>query len=103
MKKNQFLFSAAMAGIVAGSFIANTSDALAKGKVAKDKRVPCYGVNECKMKGDCHTPKNECAGHNGCKQQGVMKTTAKECKEKGGTTTEPKGKMDTPMEDTKSK
>ena len=48
-------------------------------------KVHCLGVNSCKGKADCHSPKNACKGMNSCKGQGwVFKETAAACEEAGG-------------------
>jgi hypothetical protein len=52
---------------------------------AKEAKVHCYGVNECKGKGACGTAEHDCAGKNACKGKGWISVSAEECKEKGGT------------------
>jgi hypothetical protein len=53
--------------------------------VAQTAKVHCLGVNSCKGKSDCHTPKNACKGMNACKGQGwVFKESAKTCTDEGG-------------------
>jgi uncharacterized membrane protein len=48
-------------------------------------KVHCLGVNSCKGKSDCHTPKNACKGMNACKGQGwVFEESAKACEDAGG-------------------
>jgi uncharacterized membrane protein len=48
-------------------------------------RVHCLGVNSCKGKSDCHTPKNACKGNNSCKGQGwLYKESAQACTDAGG-------------------
>ena len=48
-------------------------------------KVHCLGVNSCKGKSDCMTPKNTCAGMNACKGQGwVFKDIEKACLDEGG-------------------
>ncbi len=52
---------------------------------AATAKVHCLGVNSCKSKSDCMTPKNSCAGRNACKGQGwVFKDTEKTCMDEGG-------------------
>ncbi|MBM3564369.1 MAG: hypothetical protein FJX16_00885 [Alphaproteobacteria bacterium] len=52
---------------------------------AQTGKVHCLGVNSCKGKTDCHTPKNECKGMNAGKGKGwVFTESAKACKEAGG-------------------
>jgi hypothetical protein len=47
--------------------------------------VRCFGVNSCKGKSDCHTPKNACKGSNSCKAQGWLYVeTAKACEDANG-------------------
>jgi uncharacterized membrane protein len=38
--------------------------------MGKPGKVHCFGVNSCKGKTDCMTPKNSCKGMNECKGQG---------------------------------
>ena len=48
-------------------------------------KIHCFGVNSCKGKSDCMTPKNSCAGMNACKGQGwIFKDSAKACEDEGG-------------------
>ena len=54
--------------------------------VAATAKVHCLGINSCKGKSDCKTPKNKCAGMNACTAQGwVFKETEKACLDEGGT------------------
>ena len=49
-------------------------------------KVQCLGVNSCKGKSDCHSPKNTCQGMNSCKGQGwSFVESAKACEAAGGT------------------
>jgi len=58
---------------------ATTPAAAATGK------VHCFGVNSCKAKSECMTPKNSCAGMNACKGQGwVSRDSEKACEAEGG-------------------
>ncbi|MFY9629782.1 MAG: hypothetical protein WAK03_16755 [Methylocystis sp.] len=53
--------------------------------VAATAKVHCLGVNSCKGKSDCMTPKNSCAGMNACKGQGwIYKDSEKACQDEGG-------------------
>jgi uncharacterized membrane protein len=52
---------------------------------AKEAKVHCYGVNECKGKGACGTADHTCAGQNACKGKGWIALSDKECQERGGT------------------
>lgn len=54
-------------------------------EAATTGRVQCLGVNSCKGKSDCHTPKNACKGNNSCKGQGwLYQESAKACEDAGG-------------------
>jgi hypothetical protein len=68
--------------------IAAVSLAIAGGvspAAAETGKVHCFGVNGCKGKSDCMTPKNSCKGANACKGQGwVYKDSAKACESEGG-------------------
>jgi len=53
--------------------------------LAATAKMHCLGINSCKGKSDCMTPKNKCAGMNACKGQGwVFKETEKACLDEGG-------------------
>ncbi len=52
---------------------------------AAGAKVHCFGVNSCKGKSECMTPKNSCAGANACKGQGwISMDSADACKSAGG-------------------
>jgi hypothetical protein len=52
---------------------------------AKAGKVHCLGINSCKAKSDCHTPKNACKGMNACKAQGWLNVESeKACTDAGG-------------------
>jgi len=52
---------------------------------AKVAKVKCFGVNSCKAKSECMTPKNSCKGMNECKGQGWLFTDSdKVCQQQGG-------------------
>ena len=52
---------------------------------AADAKVHCFGVNGCKAKSECMTPKNSCKGANACKGQGwVFSESAEACTQAGG-------------------
>jgi hypothetical protein len=82
----------AIAMTVAGLLLAAAPTlSLAEDK-AKEAKVKCQGINECKGKGGCASATNDCAGKNGCKGKGVVEATAKECKDKKGTVVAEKDK-----------
>ena len=48
-------------------------------------KVHCFGVNGCKGKTECMTPKNSCKGANACKGQGwIFEKSEKACADAGG-------------------
>ena len=52
---------------------------------AESAKVHCLGVNSCKGKSDCMTPKNSCKGMNACKGEGwIFKDSAQACEAEGG-------------------
>lgn len=52
---------------------------------AEAGKVHCFGVNACKGKSDCMTPKNSCKAMNECKGKGwVFKDSEKSCEAEGG-------------------
>jgi len=52
---------------------------------AATAKVHCFGVNSCKGKSDCMTPKNSCKGMNSCKGEGwIFKESAEACTAAGG-------------------
>jgi hypothetical protein len=52
---------------------------------AETGKIHCLGVNSCKGKSECMTPKNSCKGANACKGQGwINKDSAKACEAEGG-------------------
>jgi len=59
-----------------------TGAAAAMGKPGK---VHCLGINSCKGKSDCMTPKNSCKAMNECKGQGwLFQDSEAECEKAGG-------------------
>ena len=72
------LASAAIAGLLSGSFLAQAAEKGEKkgakaGEAADAKKGEtheCKGKNECKGKGGCKTDANACAGKNECKGKG---------------------------------
>ena len=54
------------------------------------EKVECWGVNQCKGKGECGSEKTgtSCAGTNACKGKGWIQVTKDECLAKGGTLSE---------------
>lgn len=88
-----------MAGLALGGLLAasgctkKAAETPAEGTAADTATEPvaaaatgeCWGVNECKGKGDCGGPDgSSCAGTNECKGKGWKKMTEADCKEKGG-------------------
>jgi len=80
--RNRALLGAAVAGIVGAAAMAQPALA------AKEKNVPCYGVNACKGHGSCKGS-NDCKGKNGCKTQGWVPMPESSCEAIGGSTTPP--------------
>ncbi len=69
---------AAVSLALVGAATAQTSATTAK--------VHCLGINSCKGKSDCHSPKNACKGMNACKGKGWnFAESAKACEDAGGT------------------
>jgi len=67
--------------------IALSGIALTSAKAGNSGKVHCFGINGCKAKSDCHTPKNACKGMNACKAQGWIKVeNEKACSDAGGKT-----------------
>jgi uncharacterized membrane protein len=57
----------------------------ASAAMSKPGKVKCLGVNSCKAKSDCMTPKNSCKGMNECKGQGwLFEESEAECAKAGG-------------------
>lgn len=65
-----------------------TSDDADTGDGNDAETVECYGINECKGKGECGSAAagTSCAGTNECKGKGWISLTAEDCKDKGGST-----------------
>jgi uncharacterized membrane protein len=81
--KNQMISGSTLA--IAAVSIALSGAALAPAKAAAAGKVHCFGVNGCKGKSDCHTPKNACKGMNACKAQGWLNVESeKACTDAGG-------------------
>jgi uncharacterized membrane protein len=77
MNKNQFLITAAVAGIMGASFAA--TPAMASHKTAAVKGM-CVGGNACKGKSACKTGDNaSCKGQNACKGKGGAEMTQARC------------------------
>ncbi len=76
---------ALIATAVAGLFAVNVALASQPEGEAKEAKVHCYGVNECKGKGACGTAEHACAGMNSCKGKGWIDLSETACKERGGT------------------
>ncbi|MBI3549631.1 MAG: hypothetical protein HY078_11375 [Elusimicrobia bacterium] len=83
MTKREMLISAAVAGLmgaaVAAPGMADEKKSDKGGKAAKDKNVPCYGVNKCGGHGKCSGKGHECAGSNKCKGQGWLPMPKESC------------------------
>lgn len=73
-KSNQFLFKAAVAGIIGAAAVAVPVVAH-----ADDAKVHCEGANACKGKSGCKTDHNACAGKNACKGKGWTEMTKADC------------------------
>jgi hypothetical protein len=69
---------------VSGLLLASSPQLAMAGGAAKEAKVKCEGINECKGKSSCVTAGNACAGMNSCKGKGVIEVTSKECKAKKG-------------------
>lgn len=81
MKKDMFNGAALAAAAVSLALAGGAPPA----KAASTAKIHCFGVNSCKGKSDCHTPKNACKGMNSCKGQGwVLQESAKACEDAGG-------------------
>jgi hypothetical protein len=73
---------AALATAAAGLFLLGTGAVAAAEKT--EAKVQCEGVNACKGKSACATPKSSCKGRNACKGQGWISMPEAECTAKGG-------------------
>jgi len=52
---------------------------------SKPGKIKCFGVNSCKAKSDCMTPKNSCKAMNECKGKGwLFKDSEADCTKEGG-------------------
>lgn len=70
---------------IAAVSIALSGAAPAPAKGTTPGKVHCLGINSCKGKSDCHTPKNACKGMNACKAQGWLTVDSeKACTDAGG-------------------
>ena len=70
---------------IAAVSIALSGAAPAPLKAATPGKVHCFGINSCKGKSDCHTPKNACKGMNACKAQGWLNVESeKACTDASG-------------------
>ncbi len=57
----------------------------ASAAMGKPGKVKCLGINSCKAKSDCMTPKNSCKAMNECKGQGwLFQDSEAECTKEGG-------------------
>jgi uncharacterized membrane protein len=81
---NTAMKGAVIATAVAGLFATKVAFAGHHEGGQEAKKVHCYGVNECKGKGECGTATHDCHGKNACKGKGWIALTAAECKDKGG-------------------
>ena len=83
--RRSFMKSKLLCAALAGLALASNSHATETPKAeTKAPMGECYGVNECKGKGQCGTKTHSCAGQNACKGQGWITMTEKVCKEKKG-------------------
>lgn len=64
---------------------AEQTDAAPEAKVDPNKKVRCYGVNECAGQTHCDVSgKWDCGGNNDCCGKGWLQMTKAECDELGG-------------------
>lgn len=81
--KSQTISGSSLA--IAAVSIALSGVAVSSAKAAMPGKVHCFGINSCRAKSDCHTPKNACKGMNACKAQGWIKVESdKACNDAGG-------------------
>jgi uncharacterized membrane protein len=77
--------SGAAIAVAAVSLALITQAAPASAAMGKPGKVKCLGINSCKAKSDCMTPKNSCKAMNECKGQGwLFKDSEAECTKDGG-------------------
>jgi uncharacterized membrane protein len=70
---------------IAAVSLALSGTVLSPAKAATPGKVHCFGVNSCRAKSDCHTPKNACKGMNACKARGWLNVESeKACTDAGG-------------------
>jgi hypothetical protein len=73
------VISAAMAGLVAGTFATTGCKSDESGKPAASdasmSKHDCKGMNSCKGQGGCQTGDMGCKGKNSCKGKGGCKVT----------------------------
>lgn len=82
MKKESF--NGATLAVAAVSIALAGAAPAAKAETTTAK-VHCLGVNSCKGKSDCHSPKNACKGMNSCKGKGwLYMESAQACEAAGG-------------------
>lgn len=79
-------FSKGMTLALAAAALFATTVCAADTTADKDvsSKVHCGGVNSCRGRSECHTPKNLCAGLNACKGQGWIAMTRQACEEQKG-------------------
>jgi hypothetical protein len=81
--KNQTVSGTTLA--IAAVSLALSGTVLTPAKAGTAGKVHCFGINSCKAKSDCHTPKNSCKGLNACKSQGWLKVESEQaCTDAGG-------------------
>jgi len=77
--------SGAALAVAAVSLALAAQASTASAAMGKPGKVHCFGVNSCKGKTDCMTPKNSCKAMNECKGQGwLFKDSEAECTKEGG-------------------
>ncbi|NKB82043.1 MAG: hypothetical protein GKS05_09185 [Nitrospirales bacterium] len=75
------LLGAALSGLLIAAGCAHSHDAPSGAEMAKGH---CYGVNDCKGKGECKGVGHSCEGKNDCKGKGWIGMSKADCEAKGG-------------------
>ena len=77
--------SGAALAVAAVSLALAAQATTASAVMGKPGKVHCFGVNSCKAKSDCMTPKNSCKAMNECRGQGwLFKDSQADCTKEGG-------------------